>query len=101
MPRISDQVRVSITALMLGTLIGIALLLGAVALGRVHNVGVGNCQQIETLKTTIRRVVTTADQQLGRPGTAGYQYYQTHPAELAQAHAAARAELAQFKPRSC
>lgn len=60
-----------------------------------------NCHQIENIKTEIRSVIASQIATLGTPGSAGYTYYATHPAELAQARKAAAAELVVFAASRC
>jgi hypothetical protein len=67
----------------------------------VKDVTRSNCHQIELLKGTIRVVVARSLLTLGKPGTAGYEYYFEHPAELANAKAQLVGELQQFASRRC
>ena len=80
---------------------GIAIALGGWGLSNQHNLQVQNCEQIENLKAVVRRTIERSAEMLGHHGTAGYAYYHTHPAELAAARAAARAELSNFGPKPC
>ena len=84
---------------MVATVALITLLI--VAFGQLGGVARRNCQEIEVVKTRIRVVVRSSLTTLGKPGTAGYGYYLTHPTELEQARQALREELVQFAPDRC
>ena len=82
-------------------LVAVAVLLSAYAISRLSSVSVTNCRELESLKHAISGVIVREEKNLGRPGSAGYAYYHTHPAELAAAKASAAAQLRTFAPRSC
>lgn len=73
-----------------------AQIAGAVKSSEVHN-----CAQIEKIKTVIRQIFDQSIQQLGKPGSAGYDYYHAHPLELAAAKAATEAQKQKFAAESC
>ena len=56
------------------------------------------CSAAANDRKSLRALVIQADAQLGTPKSAGYQYYRTHPDELAAAHAQTQKNLAEFLP---
>lgn len=57
------------------------------------------CAAASSDRAALRALVTQADKSLGTPKSAGYQYYHTHPDELAAAHAQNMYNLKVFLPR--
>lgn len=84
-----------------GCALALALLALMFAWLRISDVSRVNCQQIELVKGEIRKVVGGSLQTLGRRGEPGYEYYVTHPDELARARAELAGELATFRARAC
>ena len=84
-----------------GIAVGLVVFLFAFTLQRTQDISRQNCQEIELVKDRIRIVVRVGLAALGRPGSAGYQYYLLHPVELAQAREGLQRELQEFAPDRC
>ena len=84
-----------------GLALGFTVFVFVFSVLRIEDVAVRNCEEIELVKARIRIVVHASLVTLGKPGTAGYGYYVSHPAELAQARKELRHELAEFAPKRC
>src|SRR5690242_7056678 len=59
------------------------------------------CHGQNDIRNTLRTLVAASDKQLGKPGSAGYDYYRTHKQELAAAHQTNQQTIALFKPLNC
>ena len=88
-------------ALVLGVLSAMAAVLLVWSAVQLSVATASNCQQIELLKSSIRATLIRSAQMLGRPGTAGYEYYREHPVELQEALKAQNAAIQTFAPKSC
>lgn len=59
------------------------------------------CVQVQKLERVIRAVLVQDLHTFGVKGTAGYDYYRLHPAELAAGRFSLQQEIAEFSTRSC
>ena len=84
----------------IGTIIAMLIfsfvLSSSITVNRIHQSAVKNCNQIELIKTQIRRAVATSDSTIS-----SITYYKTHPAELYQAHRLNQQTLQAFAFHPC
>ena len=59
------------------------------------------CVQVQKLETVIRAVLVQDLKTFGLKGTAGFDYYRLHPAELAAGRFSLEQEIAEFSTRAC
>ena len=72
------------------------VLSSSITINRIHQAAVKNCNQIELVKTQIRRSIATSDSTIS-----SIAYYKTHPAELYQAHRLNQQALQAFAFHPC
>lgn len=79
---------------------GLAYYVGA-HISRNTTVALTTCRQVNKIEGRIRTVIASADASLRMPGAPGYDYYRTHPMELARAHSNNVAAIREFDDLPC
>lgn len=59
------------------------------------------CVSINDEREDVRETITHSANQLGKPGSAGYNYYKANPEELAAAKANTLLQLERWQPLDC
>lgn len=84
-----------------GLLVGVVIAFVSFTQISLHEAAVRNCRTGELIKTELRGLIAGSDKTLGVKGSAGYEYYHAHPAELANARKQNANAIYVFRAKAC